>query len=160
MWLESSQPMYWTSEIRRAEEKLAQAKSELFRATLSQPDNPRGPVDEIRLVKKRESEVKNAIEKLKRTKKWARIFEHAISEYRGAMAPLTSTLDGNLHKAVVILSNSIESLEQYVATISPTSEKVQTDTTQPKSIARSGDDITEDNTDEHANSDSTTSEGN
>ena len=52
-WLDSTQPMFWVQEIRKGEERLTQAKSELFRATISQPDNPRGPTDQVRLVKKK-----------------------------------------------------------------------------------------------------------
>jgi hypothetical protein len=159
MWLGSIQQMYWASEKRKAEERLAQAKSELFRATISQPDNPRGPVDEVRLVKKREDEVKHTIHKIKKTKYWSREFEHALSEYKGAMAPLSSSLDGNLHKAVVILSNSIDSLEKYISTSAPGLDESPTTETKLESIARSGDDIKEDTDNEHADSDSPTDKG-
>ena len=50
-WLSNTQLMHWKHSIRRAEEKLSQAKSELFRATISQPDNPRGPTDQIKLLR-------------------------------------------------------------------------------------------------------------
>ena len=41
MWLDSHQPAHWKRELRKSEEQLNQAKSELFRATISQPDNRR-----------------------------------------------------------------------------------------------------------------------
>ena len=72
LWLQSDQPSHWLREIRKGEELLNQAKSELFRATLSQPDNPRGPTDQVRLVRKRKEEIEHAKQQLEKTKRWSR----------------------------------------------------------------------------------------
>ena len=114
-WVSNTQLMYWRSEIRKSEEKLSQAKSELYRASISQPDNPRGPTDQIKLVQKRQEEIKNAHQQLARTQHWARILEHQNHEYRSAMTPLTASLDGDLQKTVVKIDNAIASIELYLA---------------------------------------------
>jgi len=158
-WLSSTQPMHWTHELRHGNDRLAQAKSELARATLAQPDNPRGPTDQIRLVRKREEEIRILMKKGEQTKRWSRKFEQQINEYRGAMTPLSSSLDGDLNKAVSILTKSIKSLEEYIASTTPTRSEPLEAAPAAKSIARSGEDITEDNTDEHVDSQSTTDEG-
>lgn len=158
-WLSSSQPLHWTHEVRRANDRLAQAKGELARATLSQPDNPRGPTDQIRLVRKREEEIRIAMKKGEQTKKWSRKFEQQTNEYKGAMTPLSSSLDGDLNKAVSILTNSIKSLEEYIASTAPTSSEPLEATPAAESIARSGEDVTKDSTDEHVDSQSPTDEG-
>jgi len=158
-WLSSTQPMHWTTEVRHANEKLSQAKNELARASLSQPDNPRGPTDQIRLVRKREEEIRISIKRGEQTKRWSRKFEQQINEYRGAMTPLSSSLDGDLNKAMSILTKSIKSLEEYIASTTPTRSEPLEAAPAAKSIARSGEDITEDNTDEHVDSQSTTDEG-
>ena len=158
-WLSSTQPMHWTNEVRRGNDRLAQAKSELARATLSQPDNPRGPTDQIRLVHKREEEIRIAMKKGDQTKRWSRKFEQQTNEYKGAMTPLSSSLDGDLNKAVSILTNSIKTLEEYIASTSPTSSEPLEAAPAAESIARSGEDIMENNTDEHVDSKSTTDEG-
>ncbi len=155
IWLQSTQPMHWKHEIRRSEEKLAQAKSELFRATISQPDNPRGPTDQVRLVKKRQAEIKYAEEKLERTKRSARNLEHELNEYRGAMSPLSTSLEGDMGKAVTILERAIHSLEAYISTSSTSAEELLGDAPTLDSIARKGED-TKDQHDEHANGDSPT----
>ena len=158
-WLSSTQPLHWTHEVRRANDRLAQAKGELARATLSQPDNPRGPTDQIRLVRKREEEIRVAMKKGEQTKKWSRKFEQQTNEYKGAMTPLSSSLDGDLNKAVSILTNSIKSLEEYLASTAPTSSEPLEAAPESKSIARSGEDSTKDNTNEHVDSQSPTDEG-
>ena len=155
-WVGHTQLMHWRHQIRRGEEKLAQAKSELFRATISQPDNPRGPTDQIRLVRRRKEEIAFAKRKLLTTQHWSRVIEHENHEYRSAMSPLTASLDGELKKAVVKIDNAITTIELYLADIVQTSE----DTTVPieaESIARSGSDR-KDLDDEHGDSQSPTDE--
>jgi len=159
-WLESTQPLHWLHEVRKSEEQLAQAKSELFRATISQPDNPRGPTDQVRLVRMRQSQIKNAQDRLQLTKRWSRTFERQINEYRGAMTPLTSILDGQLNKALAILERSIQTLESYIATTAPSAADELVTPNDVTSIARSGDEAQKENpTNEHANSEDATSEG-
>jgi len=159
IWLQSTQPLHWKHVIRRSEEKLAQAKSELFRATISQPDNPRGPTDQIRLVKKRQAEIKFAEDKLEKTRRCARHLEHEMNEYRGAMAPLSTSLDGDMDKAVLILERSIKSIEAYLATTAESAQEILGSPPALDSIARKGDD-TKEQQDEHANSDSPVDESN
>ena len=159
IWLQSDQPSHWIREIRRGEELLNQAKSELFRATLSQPDNPRGPTDQVRLVRKRKDEIEHAKQQLEKTKRWSRTFERSTNDYRGSMSPLSSALDGTANKAVILIERSIESLESYLRSTAPTSEET-TSSPKGKSIARKGDDNMETKHDEHANSNSTTDQGN
>ena len=158
IWLQSDQPHHWVREIRRGEERLNQAKSELFRATLSQPDNPRGPTDQVRLVRKRKEEIEYAKQQLEKTKRWSRAFERSTNDYRGSMSPLSSALDGTAHKAVVLIERSIETLESYLRSTAPTSEETAS-SAKGQSIARKGDDNMETKNDEHANSDSTTDKG-
>lgn len=156
IWLESNQPSHWIREIRKGEERLNQAKSELFRATISQPDNPRGPTDQVRLVRKRKAEIEHAKKKLEQTKRWSRMFERSVNEYRGAISPLSSALDGSAHKAVVLIERAITSLEQYLATQTTSSEPIDSSTSTP-SIARKGKEQAEPNN-EHTDSDSTIDE--
>ncbi|MCH2147652.1 MAG: hypothetical protein MK073_07550 [Phycisphaerales bacterium] len=153
-WLDSTQPMFWVQAIRKGEERLAQAKSELFRATISQPDNPRGPTDQVRLVKKRQAEIKHATAKYEKTKQWSRRFERLQHEYRSGLTPLSSALDGELQKVVVQLDNSIRSLEAYLSTTLAKDEQLAESQSTPESIARKG----SDNTDEHADSEISTDE--
>jgi len=155
MWLETSQPTHWIQQVRKSEELLAQAKSELFRATLSQPDNPRGPTDQIRLVKKREAEIKYANEMLEKTKKWSRRFERMQHEYRSGLSHLSSALDGELQKVGVQLENSIRSLEAYLSASHTTEEKLaEFNSTTKSSIARKG----AEQKDEHSDSKISTDE--
>lgn len=160
IWLQSTQPMHWIQQERRSNVLLANAKSELFRATISQPDNPRGPTDQINLVKKRQAEIKDAHDKLLNTKRWSRKMERETNEYRGAITPLLSSLEGSLNKAVFIIDKSIQSLEAYLSTSIKPNEELQ-DSTGTPTIARSGEEyVKEETKDEHADSGSATDKDN
>ena len=156
IWLDSTQPMHWLRQVRKSEELLTQAKSELFRATISQPDNPRGPTDQVRLVKKRQAEIKYANERLEKTKQWSRRFERMQHDYRSGLSSLSSSLDGELQKVTVQLDNSIRSLEAYLSTTVTQDEQLLDSTASPQSIARKGDE----QSDEHADSEISTDESN
>ena len=158
MWLDSHQPAHWKRELRKSEERLNQAKSELFRATISQPDNPRGPTDQVRLVNRRKAEIEHAKLKYEKTKRWSRMFERSTNEYRGSISPLSSALDGTAHKAVVLIERSIATLESYLSSETPTSAETLT-APEGDSIARKGAEQSESNH-EHADSDRTTDQGN
>jgi len=157
-WVGHTQLMHWKIVIRKAEEKLSQAKSELFRATISQPDNPRGPTDQIRLVNKRKEEIAHGQKKYERTKRWGRILEHENHEYRSAITPLAASLEGELQKAVIKIDNAIVAIELYLADVVADNEELHTETEAP-SIARRGVDR-KDAKDEHGNGESTIDEGN
>ncbi len=157
LWLQSQQPAHWIQVIRRSEEKLAQAKNELYRAKISQPDNPRGPTDQIQLVRKCKEEVAHSRQKLKQTNRWSRTFERSSNEYRSALSPLSSALDGSAQKTVHLIEKSIATLEQSLSTKTASATE-ELSTTQTTSIARKGEEQTEYTNDEHANSDSTTNE--
>jgi hypothetical protein len=157
-WVGHRQLMHWKIAIRKSEEKLSQAKSELFRATISQPDNPRGPTDQIRLVNKRKEEIANAQKKYERTKRWGRILEHENHEYRSAITPLAASLEGELQKAVMKIDNAIVAIELYLADVVAENEELNTET-EATSIARRGVDR-KDAKDEHGNGESTIDEGN
>jgi hypothetical protein len=154
-WLIHEQPAHWQREIRKGEERLAQAKSELFRATISQPNNPRGPVDQKRLVAKRKAEIEHARKKLEATKRWSRTLERGGQEYRGLVGGLASSLDGDLKKAAAKIERAVASLEAYMSTTPSTYTSPEVPLVDdPSSIARKGD-----TPDEHADSQGPTDQG-
>ena len=106
------------------------------------------------------AEIEHAKSKLDQTKRWSRTFGKNVNDYRGTISPLSSALDGSAQKAVILIERSIASLEQYLSTSTPTSEITSNSTAQPTSISRKGEDNTESQHDEHANSDRTVNESN
>ena len=82
-----------------------------------------------------------------------------MNEYRGAMAPLSTSLDGDMDKAVLILERSIKSIEAYLATTAESAQEILGSPPALDSIAQKGDD-TKEQQDEHANSDSPVDESN
>lgn len=156
-WVGHEQLLHWRHEIRRGDELLSQAKSELFRATISQPDNPRGPTDQLRLVANRKKEIAHAQEKLKKTHHWTRVLEHENHEFRSAMSPLAGSLESDLPKAIAKIDNAISYLERYIT------DRIKSTNNEPlpievDSIAQHGEDE-KDSTNEHGNCQGPASEG-
>ena len=83
------------------------------------------------------------------------MFEHNSNEYKGAMSPLSSALDGSAQKTVVLIERSIATLESYLAPAAPKLEESPNDQ-QITSIARKGEEKMEPTQDEHADSNSPT----
>ena len=110
----------------------------------------------MRLVKKRQAEIKYANERLEKTKQWSRRFERMQHDYRSGLSSLSSSLDGELQKVTVQLDNSIRSLEAYLSTTVTQDEQLLDSTASPQSIARKGDE----QSDEHADSEISTDESN
>lgn len=140
-WLERDQYTYWTSQVKRAKEKIAEARTELNRRRLSQSNSDAvsdsDQKEALRIAKHR---LEEAEDKVERIKKWGPVLEHALSEYHSQSQPLSDKLSGGLVGSLALLERMIVALEEYAAlqapaapTLPPTSSL---DTVVPPSGAR------------------------
>ncbi len=118
-WLERDQLSYWRSQVKRGQELVAMAKSELFRRQLSQSEavSDTDQKEALRLAKRR---LEEAEDKVERIKKWTPVLEHAISEYHSQSQPLGDRLSGSLVASLATLDRMIAALESYVDLAPPT----------------------------------------
>jgi hypothetical protein len=127
-WLTRDQLSYWQGQIKRRNEQLAMARTELHRRRLSQQGSDAVSDTEqkeaVRLAQRRLAE---AEEKLAQVKRWVPILEHAISEYHSASQPLGDRLSGTLVNSLALLERMVMTLEAYVATQAPSTEFVMGD---------------------------------
>ncbi len=122
-WLSNEQRLYWQSEIRRWQQKLSQAKSELHRKKLSrfmdrQPDTSQ----EEKAVKRAEFRLENAQRKLERVKRWIPELQHAVQEYHTQSQPLADLLEMQLVRDLARLDRMIEAIELYTRMSTPKPE--------------------------------------
>lgn len=112
-WLEE---MYasWQTEIRQAEDALAQAMRELQRKKMMKiGDRTPDTSDEEKEVKKCKARLEHAEDKLERTKHWMRAFPEAVLDYEGPGRQLKTQVENGIPNMITILSNKIAALEQY-----------------------------------------------
>ncbi len=121
-WIEHDQLSHWQIQRRKRGTKLAQAKSELFRAQVASPDQRVSATLERKAVEKAEALVDEAESKIAAVKRWGRALEREILLYRGQCQQLARALEGDLPQALLRLDRMVEALEKYVQLAAPTSE--------------------------------------
>jgi len=120
-WLQREQLSYWQTQVKRRNEQVAMARTELHRRRLSQQGS-----DAISDTEQKENlraavrRLEEAEHKVALVKKWVPILEHAISEYHSAAQPLGDRLTGALVNSMTLLDRMVASLESYLAVAPPT----------------------------------------
>jgi hypothetical protein len=119
-WLERDQYTYWTSQVKRSKEKIAEARTELNRRRLSQSNSDAvsdsDQKEALRIAKQR---LEAAEDKVERIKRWGPVLEHALSEYHSQSQPLSDKLSGGLVGTLAMLERMIVALEEYMALEAP-----------------------------------------
>jgi hypothetical protein len=123
-WLKHDRLMYWQREIRRRDQQLAQAKSDLHRKNLSRAAGYVPDVSEqkeaLRLAQHRLREAELKVEKVR---KWAPALQHAVSEYQGQARPLGDMMAGELAQSLALLDRMADALDAYVSMAPPTASR-------------------------------------
>ena len=123
-WLEREQLTYWKSQIKRREEEVNMARSDLHRRRLSAGNSDAISDTEqkeaLRLAQRRLVE---AEEKVAVIKRWIPVFEHACAEYRAHSQPLGDHLAGSFENTLVALDRMVASLESYLALSAPVTQR-------------------------------------
>ncbi|WP_406700916.1 hypothetical protein V5E97_19180 [Singulisphaera sp. Ch08] len=119
-WLERDQYTYWTSQVKRAKEKIAEARTELNRRRLSQSNSDAvSDSDQKEALRVAKQRLEEAEDKVQRIKRWGPVLEHALSEYHSQSQPLSDKLSGGLVGSLALLERMIVALEEYMALEAP-----------------------------------------
>lgn len=128
-WLCRDQLTYWQAQIKRRNEQLSMARSELHRRRLSQQGSEAVSDSEqkeaVRLAQKR---LEAAEARLALIKRWIPVLEHAITEYHSSSQPLGDSLSGSVVNSLSLLDRTVRAIEAYLATQVPTMEPFETET--------------------------------
>ena len=121
-WLREDQYRHWIVQVRARNERFVQAKlalksKQVFDRTLA--GSPSSCIDERKALALAERRLQEAEYKLGRVKAWSLQIEKELSDYRGAMQKLASTLEVDVPNARARLDNMIDALEAYLALAPP-----------------------------------------
>ena len=112
-WLEA-QLAQWKSEIRRAEELVVKARSELARKKMMRiSDRAPDTTEEEKELRKAQARLAHAEEKRDFAKAWLRQLPDAVEEYDGQARPFQDVLEHDLPKMIAFLEQKIAALEEY-----------------------------------------------
>jgi capsule polysaccharide export protein KpsE/RkpR len=120
-WLQRDQLSYWQSQVKKGKERVAMAKSELFRRQLSQANSDAvSDTDQKEALRDAQRRLQEAEEKVEKIKRWVPMLDHAISEYNSQSQPLGDRLAGSFAATLAVLERMIVALDSYLAMAPPT----------------------------------------
>lgn len=125
-WVRHDQKDYWTTELRRAEDALSQARVQLQQAMAVRRLADRAPScdDDKRLVERAKRRVEIARRKLDAVRHWSIALEQAADDFRRSHMQFASWIDLDVSRAAAVLNKMSESLVTYVSMKSPEEEEM------------------------------------
>lgn len=127
-WLQHEQQAHWQREIKKRNEKLAQAKAELNKKQIATNDVRTSAVLERKMVTAAQNRLDEAEEKLRRVKKWSQLLEREFLLFKAQCQQVSGAVQADIPAAVVRMNKMISSLEAYVALQAPPSGPKATQT--------------------------------
>ena len=127
-WLQRDQLTHWVAQVKRREEDVATAKSELFRrkvtAMNSDSVSDTDQKEALRLAIRRLDQAHEMVAKIKRTIPY---LDHAIAEYQATSQPLGDMLTGSFINSINLIERMVISLERYLELNAPSAPKLPTE---------------------------------
>ena len=126
-WLENDRVPYWRTQIRKRQDLVTVAKSELFRKQMqgSNKDGRPSDMDEKRQLQQAIRMLEHARYKLENCKKWRNRLEREYSMYKGQTSGLGTIAEKNVPEGVARLERILDSLEDYVSSRSGNQNDLQ-----------------------------------
>lgn len=122
-WLQTEQPHHWKNQIRIWEEKTAAARNSLQAKRVSTVGGQRPDTTaEEKEFRRCEAKLRYANDKARACKKWAKVVEDEIDEYRGRTAQLSRAVDVDIPKAMHSLDQMHAALDSYMNLRQPTAK--------------------------------------
>ena len=123
-WIHHDRKEYWTTELRRAEDALSQARVQLQQAIAVRSVGDRAPscVDEKRAVERAKRRAETARRKLQAVHHWSIVLDRAADDFRRSHMQFATWIDIDVSRGVVALNNMSESLVTYISMKGPEDE--------------------------------------
>ena len=112
-WLED-QEKSWQREVRRWEEAVIAARTELARRKMMRiGDRAPDCTEQEDILRAAQHRLDEAEDKLRKTRRWLPNFRRAVDEYQGPARQLSGFLEGEQPRALALLQQKIDALEAY-----------------------------------------------
>jgi hypothetical protein len=119
-WLVREQLAYWQTQVKRRNEAVSMARTELHRRRLSQQNSDAiSDTEQKENLRTAQRRLEEAEDKVVRVKKWIPVLEHAIAEYHSAAQPLGDRLSGQYLNSMAALERTIAALDAYLTYAPP-----------------------------------------
>src|SRR5215218_5875871 len=116
-WLERDQLSFWQMQIRKRQELLGRAQEALRMKKLFPDASGRTPtpIEEEKAVRRCKAMLEEAEQKLAATKKYTRVLQKEVMDYKGGVARFSTCVGSEIPVAVARLDRMVSRLEAYVA---------------------------------------------
>jgi len=115
-WIENERRRYWPAQVRRASERLVAARNELDRCRLTfGSDEAPSCYEQQQAFERAKRRLRWCEEKVRVTKRWARIVQQEVSDFEGQVAQLNNLLDSDVPRAVAALERMVRALDNYAS---------------------------------------------
>jgi hypothetical protein len=133
-WLENEQLSHWSSQIRKRHEIVERCKEAVRMKKLFKDSSGRTPsaVEEEKALRVAQVKFEEAEQKLANTKKYSRLLQREIQNYKGAVQRFATSLTSEIPVAAATLDKMLVSLEQYLS-LKPDDESA--DSVKPEAVA-------------------------
>lgn len=131
---------HWQRELKKRNEKLQQAKAELFKKQMESNDTRTSAVVERKNVAKWEAAIAQAETKLQRIKYWTTAMEREFMLFKAGVQALSNIVAGDLPTATARIERMVASLQEYIHLAAPSGQSLKSiapldEQTKPESSA-------------------------
>lgn len=126
LWLESEIGPYWQSQLRKAQEQVVVCKSALFRKQeiKSTPEARPSVVDERKALDRAKRRLDLCERKIEQVRRWRIELPRQAIVFKGALAPMATTLDRDVPRVQAMMRRMTEHLEEYLRGAPEESERL------------------------------------
>lgn len=119
-WLENDRMRYWPEQVRKASQRVVEARNELERAELTYGSEEKPScLEQKKALERAKRRLRLCEEKVRRVRHWVRVIRDELNEFDGRVARLNNVLDADLPRAIAALERLVMALEQYTRTALP-----------------------------------------
>lgn len=113
-WLQHDRARYWPEQLRRAQERVVQARNDLERCQLhyGSEDAP-SCFDQKKALERAKRRLGVCEQKVKTVKKWILAIRQELDEFQGEMAKMNNWLEIDLPRATASLDRMLRALDKY-----------------------------------------------
>jgi len=113
-WLQQERPAYYKHAVRRAEDAVTRAKSDISRKQYMRAPEPVSVVEERKVLEKLKRRLEELQRKQDAVRKWAPRWEREAMMYKSTCRPLTECVQVTLPRAIERLEKMAVAIEEYL----------------------------------------------
>lgn len=113
-WLQQERPAYYKHAVRRAQDAVTRAKSEISRKQYMRAPEPVSVVEERKILEKLKRRLEELERKQEAVRKWAPRWEREAMMYKSTCRPLAEYVQATLPRAIERLEKMAVAIEEYL----------------------------------------------